>query len=164
MHFAWTAETIAKSVNFLLVLFLTVWGWRKYGTPLLAAHQQAQNSALEQAVSARAAGAESLAAAKAAFEGAQADAPGIVAGAREQAAALVAAERLKAQERAARMLAHAKGELERERYRVRQELLGQTVERAYGKAVDLLRREIGKEDQQRLLEEFVHRLEARPGV
>ena len=87
-----------------------------------------------------------------------------MAGAREQAAALVAAERLKAQERAARMLAHAKGELERERYRVRQELLGQTVERAYGKAVDLLRREIGKEDQQRLLEEFVHRLEARPGV
>ena len=76
-----------------------------------------------------------------------------------QAKRLIEVERAAATAHAARILAHASGELERERYRVRRELLEETVDRAHRKAQELAKRDIDATRQQALVEQAISYLE-----
>ncbi len=78
-----------------------------------------------------------------------------------QAARLIVEERNAALDHAQRILAHANGELERERYRVRIELLEDTVERATSHARDIIKRDVTPAKQHELVEGLLGGLEAR---
>lgn len=150
---------LAKVVNFIIFVGAIVWVYNKFGKPMLVAHQEAENKAVEDAVAHRAEREVAVAAAQRAIEQAKVDAVRMVEVGRAQAARLVEDERAAAREHAQRILAYANGELERERYRVRRELLEETVERAHARAQEMAKREIDPAKQHTLVERLISNLE-----
>jgi len=136
-----------------------VWLWNRYGSALLLAQQEAQNKQFDDAQREQVEAIQSVAAAQAALEQARADAKRMVEFGSAQSVKLVADERAAAQEHAARIAAHASGELERERYRVRRELLEETVERAHAQAQQIVRDELDAARQKTLVERLITHLE-----
>jgi F-type H+-transporting ATPase subunit b len=150
---------IAKVVDFVVFVAAIVWVFNKYGKAALVAHQEAQNRLVADAQAHRDQAEAGVAVAQHAIEEAKIDSVRMIDVGRAQAAKLVEDERVQAREHAKRILAHAAGELERERYRVRRELLEETVELAHGQAQDLARREIGPAQQHTLVERLLLHLE-----
>ena len=155
------AAFIAKLIDFVLFIAFIWWAYVKWGQPALVAHQEAQNRAVEEAERKREEAGAALERAREYLDNGGRDAVRMVEVARLQAERLLTEERAHAEERAKRVLGHARGELERERYRQRRELLIGTVERAYAAARDLARRELDADAQARLIERLVTELEAR---
>lgn len=150
---------IAKVIDFIVFISAIVWVFNKYGKAALIAHQEAQNRLVADAQAHRDQAEAAVAAARHAIEQAKIDSVRMIDIGRAQAAKLVEDERVQAREHAERILAHAAGELERERYRVRRELLEETVELAHGQAQDLARRDIGPTQQHTLVERLLRHLE-----
>lgn len=150
---------IAKVVDFVIFVVALVWLWNKYGVAMLTAQQEAQNKAVEDAVRYREESEQALTDARSALETAKTDAARMVEIGTAQAARLVADERAAAEDHVKRILAHAAGELERERYRVRRELLEETVERAHDEAQAIVKREVDPTRQRALVERMMDDLE-----
>jgi F-type H+-transporting ATPase subunit b len=150
---------IAKIIDFIIFVGVIVWLWNKAGVKALVAHQEAQNKLVADAQAHRARCEAAIASAQAAVEQAKTDSVRMVAVGKTQAAKLVEDEKAAAHEHAQRILAHAGGELERERYRVRRELLEETVEAAHAQAQTLAKREIDASLQQRLVDRLITDLE-----
>jgi F-type H+-transporting ATPase subunit b len=150
---------IAKLIDFVVFVSAIVWVFNKYGKAALVAHQEAQNRLVADAQGHRDQAETSVTAARQAIEQAKLDSVRMVDVGRAQAAKLVEDERALAREHAERIFAHAAGELERERYRVRRELLEETVELAHAQAQDLAKREIGPAQQHTLVERLLLHLE-----
>jgi F-type H+-transporting ATPase subunit b len=150
---------IAKIIDFVIFVIALVWLWNKFGVAMLTAQQEAQNKAVEDAVRYREESERALRDAGAALETAKADAKHMLETGSAQAARLVEDERAAAQDHAKRILAHAAGELERERYRVRRELLEETVERAHAEAQAIVKREVDPPRQRDLVERMMVDLE-----
>ncbi len=150
---------IAKVVDFVLFVGGIGFVYTKYGKQALVAHQEAQNRAVEEATANRERSQASLVAAVASIDRAKADALRMVEVGRTQAARLIDEERKAAVEHAQRIAAHAGGELQRERYRVRRELLEETVEHAHSQAQVLAKRELDPARQQELVEGVIAGLE-----
>lgn len=157
------AVFIAKLINFVAFVVAIVWVFNKFGKPALVVHQEAQNKLVTDATAQREKCEAAVAAAQRAIEQAKVDAVRMVEIGKAQAARLIEEERSAARAHAQRILAHAGGELERERYRVRRELLEETVEQAHGQAQELAKREIGPAQQHALVERVIANLE-RPRV
>jgi F-type H+-transporting ATPase subunit b len=152
---------IAKVIDFALLIGAIAFLYQRYGKGWLVAQQEAQNKAVEDAVAQRAAAENAVAAATQAILQAQLDAARMLEVGKAQAARLIVEERNAALEHAQRILAHANGELERERYRVRIELLEDTVERATSHARDIIKRDVTPAKQRELVESLLGSLEAR---
>lgn len=150
---------IAKVVDFVLFAGGIVFVYNKYGKQALVAHQEAQNRAVEDAAAQRERSQATLAEAAAGIDQAKADAVRMVEVGRTQAARLIEDERKAAVEHAQRIAAHAGGELQRERYRVRRELLEETVEQAHSQAQILAKRELDPARQEKLVEGVISGLE-----
>jgi len=150
---------IAKIVDFVVFVVALVWGWNKFVARALEAQQEAQNKAVADAAQYVRDAADALERAKAAAEQAKIDARRMVDVGATQAARLVDAERAGAEEHAARVIAHASGELDRERYRVRRELLEETVERAHAKAKEIVKQRLDPPAQHALVSKLVDELE-----
>ncbi|HXN08650.1 MAG TPA: hypothetical protein VN860_03220 [Candidatus Acidoferrales bacterium] len=150
---------IAKVVDFVIFVAAIVWVFNKYLAPALVAFQQTQNKLVADAQLHRERAELAIAQAQQAIEQAKVDAVRMVAVGKAQAAKLIEDERAAALEHAKRIVAHASGELERERYRVRRELLEETVEQAHAKARELARHEIDASKQQTLVERMMADLE-----
>ena len=151
---------IAKTISFAIVVLLGVWAFQRAGKPWLAANQEALNKSIADAEAERRAAESAVAAAQASIVDAQRNAERMVTVAEAQAATLAIDERSKAQIRAKRMLDHADGELDRERNRVRAQLLFETVESAFDRAKLIAAREVDAAQQRRLVDRFVADLEA----
>lgn len=151
---------IAKLVNFIIFVAAVVFVYRKWGNPWLVAQQEAQNKVVEDAQNELTQARASIEAARRAVEQAKRDALRMVDVGAAQAQRLVVEEGAAAQEHARRVLAHAAGELERERYRVRRELLEQTVERATEEARGIVRRDLTPAKQDELVQRVLVTLEA----
>ena len=150
---------IAKVIDFIVFIGAIVWLWNKAGVKALVAHQEAQNKIVADAQAHRSDAEAAILAAQSAVEQAKTDSVRMVAVGKAQAAKLVEDERAQAQAHAQRILAHAGGELERERYRVRRLLLEETVEQAHARAQELAKREIDPAKQQTLVERLIADLE-----
>jgi F-type H+-transporting ATPase subunit b len=150
---------IAKVIDFVIFVAALVWLWNKYGKAMLVAQQEAQNKAVEDAGKYRAEAEQALRDSREALERATVDAAHMIESGTAQAARLIEQERTAAQEHAKRILAHASGELDRERYRVRRELLEDTVERAHMQAREIVKRELDVARQHSLLERAIADLE-----
>ncbi|HEY7980799.1 MAG TPA: hypothetical protein VID19_04885 [Candidatus Eremiobacteraceae bacterium] len=155
---------IAKVIDFVIFVVVLVVLWNRIGAPMLVAQQEAQNKSVEDAAAYRDQSEKALADAQQAFEKAKIDAVRMVDIGTAQAARLVATERAAAEEHGKRVLAHASGELERERYRVRRELLEETVDRAHAEAKELVKRELSPAQQHELIGHLVGVLERTSGV
>ena len=127
---------IAKVVDFALLIAVIVYLYQRFGRTWLVAQQEAQNKAVEDAVAQRVAAEKAVESHRNAIEKAKVDAARMVEVGKAQASRLISDEIAQAREHAQRIIAHANGELERERYRVRRELLEETVERATEEARD----------------------------
>ena len=150
---------IAKVVDFIVFVVALVWLWNRYGGSTLAAQQEAQNKAVDDATRAREEAAQALERARAVLEQAKIDAKRMVEIGGSQAVRLVEAERTEAMQHAQRVKAHADGELERERYRVRRELLEETVERATAQAREIVKQRLDPAAQSALIERVIDDLE-----
>ncbi len=150
---------IAKVVDFVIFVMALVWLWNKFGVAMLTAQQEAQNKAVEDAARYREESEQGLREARTALESAKSDATRLVEVGPAQAARLLTEERAAAQDHAKRIIAHAGGELERERYRVRRELLEETVERAHAEAQAIVKREVDPARQRALVERLMDDLE-----
>jgi len=150
---------IAKVVDFVIFVVAFVWIFNKFGTRALVAHQEAQNKLVADAQLHRDRAELAIAQAQQAIEQAKVDAVRMVDVGKAQAAKLIEDERAAALEHSKRIVAHASGELERERYRVRRELLEETVELAHAKARELAKHEIDAAKQQTLVERMMADLE-----
>lgn len=150
---------IAKLVDFVIFAGLIVYVYQRYLQGALVAHQEAQNKAVADAGAYRAQSEQAVAAAQRAIEQAKIDSKRMVDIGQAQAQRLEVDERAAAQEHAQRILAHAAGELERERYRVRLELLEETVERATDAARDIVRRDLTPAKQNELVQSVLASLE-----
>ena len=150
---------IAKVVDFVIFVVALIFLWNKFGVAMLTAQQEAQNKAVDDALAYREESEQALREAHAALETAKSDAKRMVEFGSAQAARLIADERRDAEEHAKRILAHAGGELDRERYRVRRELLEETVERAHAQAQAIVKRELDAARQRTLVERFITDLE-----
>lgn len=159
-HLLVDAVFIAKAIDFVVFVAGITFVYLKWGQPALVAVQASQNKAVEDARTHREEAAESVAQAHAELERAKTDAARMVTVAHQQAERLHEQERSAAQEHAKRVIAHARGELDRERYRARQELLLDTVERAFARATDLARQEIDPATQAQLVGQLMAQLEA----
>jgi len=153
------AVFIAKLINFAVFVAAIVWLFNKYGKPALVAHQEAQNRIVEDAKKYREQSEAAVAQARGAIDQAKTDSERMIGVGEAQAKRLIEVERAAATAHAARILAHASGELERERYRVRRELLEETVDRAHRKAQELAKRDIDATRQQALVEQAISYLE-----
>lgn len=153
------AVFIAKLIDFVIFVTAIVWVFRKYLTPALIAHQEVQNKIVEDAQGYRQQSEAAVDAARAAIDQARIDSGRMVDVGKLQAARLIDAERADANSHAERILAHAGGELERERYRVRRELLEETVEQAHAQAQAIAKQEIDKPKQQGLVNRLIAHLE-----
>ena len=131
---------------------------------MLAAQQEAQNKVVEDATAYREQSERALAETQKALDAAKLDAVRMVDLAKEHAALLIAEERAAAEEHGSRILGHARGELDRERYRVRRELLEETVNKAHAKARELVERELTPEKQHALIGQLVAVLEQTSGA
>jgi F0F1-type ATP synthase membrane subunit b/b' len=154
---------IAKVVDFVIFVVGLVWVWNRFGSPMLVAQQEAQNKAVEDAAAEGERAQTALKEVQQALEKAKVDAVRMVEIGAAQAARLVAEERAAAEEHRRRILAHASGELERERYRVRRELLEETVEKAHAQARELVKSELSPAKQQELVGQLVAVLERTGG-
>jgi F-type H+-transporting ATPase subunit b len=154
---------IAKVVDFVIFVVVLVVLWNRVGAPMLVAQQEAQNKAVEDASAYRELSEKALADAQIALEKTKVDAVRMVDIGTAQAARLIAEERTAAEEHAKRILGHAGGELERERYRVRRELLEETVDKAHAEAKDLVKRELSPEKQHELIGQLVAVMERTSG-
>ena len=154
---------IAKIIDFVIFVVALVYLWNRFGSPILAAQQEAQNKAVEDAAEYRDQSEKALADAHKALEKAEVDAVRMVDVGTAQAARLVADERAAAEEHGKRILAHASGELDRERYRVRRELLEETVDKAHAEAKNLVKRELSPEKQHELIGQLVAVMERTSG-
>lgn len=150
---------ITKLIDFIIFLVAIVWLFDRYGKPALVSYQQMQNRIVADAIAYRDSSDAAVAAARAGVDQAAIDARRMVEVGDAQAARLVEAEIAAAREHADRIVAHATGELERERYRVRRQLFEETVESAHAKAQELARSEIDRPKQESLVERVIHRLE-----
>ncbi len=150
---------IAKVVDFVLFVGGIMFVYNRYGKQALVAHQEAENRAVEEARANRERSEAWLAEAAAGIDQAKADAVRMVDVGRSQAARLIEDERRAADEHAQRISAHAAGELQRERYRVRRELLEETVEQAHAQAQVLAQRELDPARQEELVEGVIAGLE-----
>ena len=150
---------IAKVIDFVIFVAALVWVWNRYGAAMLVAQQEAQNKAVEDAANYRAEAEQALRDARGALDRATVDAAHMIESGTAQAARLIAQERTAAQEHGKRILAHASGELDRERYRVRRELLEDTVERAHTQAGEIVKHELDAARQHALLERAIADLE-----
>lgn len=150
---------IAKVVDFIIFVVAIVWLWNRFLVKALVVHQETQNKIVAEAQLHRERAELAVAEARKAIEQAKVDGIRMVAVGKAQAAKLIEDERAAALEHAKRIVAHAAGELERERYRVRRELLEETVERAHNKARELARLEIDPAKQQTLVERMMADLE-----
>jgi F0F1-type ATP synthase membrane subunit b/b' len=153
------AVFLAKLIDFIIFISAIVWLFNRYGQPALIHYQEAQNRIVEDAVAYRDRSEAAVAAAKAAIDQAKLDASRMVDVGDAQAARLIEAEIAAAKEHAQRIVTHASGELERERYRVRRELLEETVESAHTKAQELAKQEIDTHKQRSLVERLIQHLE-----
>jgi F-type H+-transporting ATPase subunit b len=154
---------IAKVVDFVIFVVVLVFVWNRFGAPMLVAQQEAQNKSVEDAAAYREQSEQSLADAQKALEKAKVDAVRMVDIGTAQAARLIAEERAAAEDHGQRILAHAAGELDRERYRVRRELLEETVDKAHAEAKDLVKRELSAEKQHELIGQLVAVMERTSG-
>ena len=150
---------IAKVVDFIIFVGAIVWLWNRAGVKVLVAHQEAQNKLVADAQVHRQRAALAVTQAEQAIEQAKVDAVRMVAVGKAQAAKFIEDERAAALDHAKRIVAHASGELERERYRVRRELLEETVEQVHAKARELAKQEIDAAKQQTLVERMMSDLE-----
>ena len=150
---------IAKVIDFIVFVAAIVWVFNKYGKSALIAHQEAQNKLVADAQAHRAQCEAAIAAAQRAVEEAKTDAVSMVSVGTAQAAKLIEDARSEAVEHAKRIAAHASGELDRERYRVRRQLLEETVEQAHLKARELAKGEIDAAKQQVLVDRLMSDLE-----
>jgi F-type H+-transporting ATPase subunit b len=154
---------IAKVIDFVIFVVVLVFVWNRFGAPMLVAQQEAQNKAVEDAAAYREQSEKALADAQKAVEKSKVDAVRMVDIGTAQAARLIAEERAAAEEHGKRILAHAGGELERERYRVRRELLEETVDKAHAEAKELVKRELSPEKQRELIGQLVAVMERTSG-
>lgn len=150
---------ITKLIDFVIFVALIVWLFDSKLKPALVKHQEAQNKIVEDAQAQRDQNEAAVAAARAAIDRAKGDSVRMVEVGNAQAARLIEAERASADAHAQRILAHASGELERERYRVRRELLEETVEQAHAQAQELAKHQIDSAKQQILVEQVINYLE-----
>ena len=150
---------IAKIIDFIIFVSAIVWLFNTYGRPALISYQEAQNTLVADAETYRKKFEAAVEAANLAIEQAKADSIRMLDSGTVQAAKLIEDERNVALEHQKRILAHAGGELERERYRVRRELLEETVELAHARARELAKREIDPAKQQMLVERLIEDLE-----
>ncbi len=158
-----TPVFIAKIIDFVIFVVVLVWLWNRYGLPVLEAQQEAQNKIVADATAYREQSEQSLEAAKRALEKAKLDSVRMVEIGTAQAARLSAEERAAAEDHGKRIVAHASGELERERYRVRRELLAETVGKAHAEATKLVTRELSPASQQGLIGQLISSLERSHG-
>jgi len=154
---------IAKVIDFVIFVVALVWIWNRYGSPMLVAQQEAQNKVVEDAASYRDQSAKVLEEAQRALDSAKVDSVRMVELGAAHAARLITEERAAAKEHGTRTIAHAQGELERERYRVRRELLEETVNKAHAEARVLVERELSPAQQQGLIGHLVAGLERTSG-
>ncbi|HXW76691.1 MAG TPA: hypothetical protein VEJ20_04700 [Candidatus Eremiobacteraceae bacterium] len=147
-----TPVFVAKIVDFVILVAGLTYLWQRFGKAQLIAAQIAQNKAMDDAVARKAEAEASIGTSQAALEQARVSATRMVELAGQQARNSVERERTAATELAERIVAHAQGELERERYRVRRELLEDTVERAHAKARELAEQELDTAKQQALID------------
>ena len=154
---------IAKVIDFVVFVVALVWIWNRFGSPILSAQQEAQNKAVEDAAAYREQCEKALDEARQALQQATGDSARMVEIGAAQAARLVAEERATAEEHGRRIRAHAGGELERERYRVRRELLEETVHKAHEEAKKLVKRELSPAKQHDLIGQLVAVLERTGG-
>lgn len=155
---------IAKVVDFVIFVVALIWIWNRYGSPMLVAQQEAQNKVVEDAAAYREQSEKVLVEAQLALESAKVDSVRMVELGQAHAARLVADERAAAEEHGKRTIAHAHGELDRERYRVRRELLEETVNKAHAEARVLVERELSPAQQQGLIGQLVAGLERTSGA
>jgi F0F1-type ATP synthase membrane subunit b/b' len=154
---------IAKIIDFIIFVAVLVYLWNRFGSPILAAQQDAENKTIEDAAAYREESAKALTDAQQSLEKAKSDAVRMVDVGTAQATRLVASERAAAEEHGKRIRAHAGSELERERYRVRRELLEETVDKAHAKAKDLVKRELNPAKQQQLIGQLIDVMERTSG-
>jgi F-type H+-transporting ATPase subunit b len=151
---------ISKVIDFIFFVGLIVYLYNRFGKAWLAAQQDAQNKAVADAVAHRAQCEHAVAEAMQAIVQAKLDATRMVEVGKAQAERLIVKDRAEAQEHAQRILAHAAGELDRERYRVRRELLEETVERATHAARGIVQRDLTPVKQNELVQSVLASLEA----
>jgi len=151
---------IAKLIDFVVFVAAIVYLYQRYLKNALVAHQELQNKMVEDAVAYRAGSEQSVAAAKHAIEQAKVDAGRMIEIGGAQAKKLIIDERNAAKEHAQRILRHAAGELDRERYRVRRELLEETVERATDTARGIVRLDVTPAKQDELVSGVLTSLES----
>ena len=151
---------IAKLVDFAILVVGVSVLYRVAGNPVLVRHQEDQNRAVEEALVYGDRAGTSVEEAKAAVEKAKTDSVRMVELAHAQAQRLIADERANAHEHAERVVAHAQGELDRERIRVRRELLAETVQRAHAQAQEIVKNELTEAQQRELIDRFTNELEA----
>ena len=104
---------IAKVIDFVIFVVALIWIWNRYGSPMLAAQQEAQNKLVEDAASYREQSEKVLEEAQRGLESAKVDSVRMVELGQAHAARLVTDERVAAEEHGKRTIAHAQGELER---------------------------------------------------
>ena len=151
---------IAKVIDFALLIGVIWYLYQRFGSAYLVVQQEAQNKAVEDATAQRAAAERAVETTRQAIELAKIDAARMLETGKAQAGRLIVEERNAAKDHAQRFLAHANGELERERYRVRIELLEDTVERATSHARDIIKRDVTPAKQHELVESLLGGLEA----
>jgi F-type H+-transporting ATPase subunit b len=149
---------IAKVVDFIIFVGAIAWVWQRYLKQMLVAAQEAQNKRIEDAAAARAENERLVGAAAAAVEAARIAAARMIDVAASQAKRTALENNAAAQEHAQRIVAHAAGELDRERYRVRREVLENTVERAYSRAKLLATGELDAVKRRALLDRAIDEL------
>ena len=161
-HFNLTdAVFLAKIVDFVVLVGAITLLYQKRGRPWLESEQEKQNRQVEDALAHRQSSAKLVVQRQQELEQAKVDAKRMVEVALAQSGRLVSSQESAAKEHAERILAHARGELDRERYRARQGLLLDTVDRAYRRSKDIAAAEIDAAKQTKLVEGLMTELEAR---
>ena len=152
---------LAKVVDFVIFVGAIIFVYERWGKSALVARQEAQNKLVEDADKHLERARAAVEAAQGEIIKAQSDSTRMVEVGSAQAQRLIQEERASAQAHAERVLAHASGELSRERYRVRLELLEETVERATTRARELIGAEVTPAKQRELVDNVLNGLEAR---
>lgn len=150
---------VAKIVDFVIFVIALVFVWRKSVAGQLESQQEKQNKEIEDAQLALVEAEAAIENARAALDMAGSDSKRMVEFGAAQADRLVIDSKAEAEEHAARVMAHANGELDRERYRVRRELLEDTVERAHQQARNIVADELDANRQRALVEQLLTDLE-----
>ncbi|HYK54455.1 MAG TPA: hypothetical protein VEV38_13105 [Candidatus Eremiobacteraceae bacterium] len=150
---------IAKIIDFVIFVIALGILWRTSIAGTLESQQEKQNKEIEDAQLALVEAEAAIENAKAALDMAGSDSKRMVEFGTAQAGRLVTDSKAEAEEHAARIMAHANGELDRERYRVRRELLEDTVERAHEQARKVVADELDANRQRALVEQLLTDLE-----